>query len=142
ELLTIEYYVAGWVSKLLARIWLGDDKLASNVWDDVRSGVGAPVVEEPLKRLASELTGLSRLLTGALYGFFEWVGHGEAPNNLQALSSRLSCHISYLVIPLPVGMLLHSLYNSKTSLDDWISLLTPILSIIEGLIINAITRVW
>ncbi len=81
-------------------------------------------------------------MTGALYGFFEWVGHGEAPNDLQALSLRLSWHISYLVIPLPAGMLLHSLYNSKTSLDDWISLLTPILSIIEGLIINAITRVW
>ncbi|WP_456454241.1 hypothetical protein, partial [Methanopyrus sp.] len=141
ELLTIEYYVAGWVSKLLARIWLGDDKLASNVWDDVRSGVGAPVIEEPLKRLASELTGLSRLLTGALYGFYEWVGHGEAPSDLAALSSRLD-HAFYTMIPLPVGVLLHSLYNSGTSLDYWTRLLTPILSIIEGLIINAITGVW
>ncbi|WP_456435446.1 hypothetical protein [Methanopyrus sp.] len=68
---SVEYYVAGWVSKLLAGVWLGDDKLASRVWDDVSAGVGAPVIEEPLKRLASELTGLPRLLIGALYGFLE-----------------------------------------------------------------------
>ncbi|WP_232452887.1 hypothetical protein, partial [Methanopyrus sp. KOL6] len=105
-------------------------------------GVGAPVIEEPLKRLASELTGLSRLLTGVLYGFSEWVYHEEAPNNLQALSYRLSCHISYTVVPLLVGVLLHSLYNSETSLDYWTRLLMPVLSIIEGLVINAITRVW
>uniref|UniRef100_UPI001AEF4D39 hypothetical protein n=1 Tax=Methanopyrus sp. SNP6 TaxID=1937005 RepID=UPI001AEF4D39 len=142
RLSSVEYYVADWVSKLLAWVWLGDDKLASNVWDDVSAGVGAPVIEEPLKRLASELTGLSRLLIGVLHGFLEWVYYKEAPNDLQVLSLRLSLHVSYTVIPLPVGMLLHSLYNSETSLDDWTSLLTPILSIIEGLIINAITGVW
>ncbi|WP_157666152.1 hypothetical protein [Methanopyrus sp. KOL6] len=130
ELPSISHYIADWTSKLLAKVWLGDDKLASKVWDDVSVGVGVPVIWEPLKRLVVKITRLPKLLIDQCYILME---------SIYKLTYKEKALSKSRALPLLIGTLLHSLYDSGISLDNWTSLLRPILSTVGGVIISIVT---
>ncbi len=133
----IGHHVADRVSKLLAEILLGNDKIASKVWNDVSVGIGIPVIWEPLKRLIIiKVTRPSilpprilKLLIDECYEVMELTYKLTFKEEAMSKSKDL---------PLLIETLLHSIHDSGISLDDWTSLLRPILSAVGGVVISAV----
>ncbi len=134
----IGHYVADRVSKLLAEILLGNDKIAYKVWNDVSVEIGIPVIWEPLKRLIIKITRPSilppyihilKLLIEECYKVMELIYKLTIKEEAMSKSKDL---------PLLIETLLHSIHDSGISLDDWTSLLRPILSAVGGVVISAV----
>jgi len=124
---------------LLGLLGLGD-RASSRVLDAVEGSVWAPLIEEPAKRLMSDLSGLPLPLAGSWYGLLEAAIEGELwPLEWRAVVDRASNHVLYAVAPLPTGALLHSLTNVTCDFGNkfpgyWAGVLGPALATLGALV--------
>ncbi|AAM02546.1 hypothetical protein [Methanopyrus kandleri] len=138
------------VKALLRVLGLWDYTVNGRIFDLADSDVWAPLLEEPTKRLMSELSGLPRPLVGAWYGLMEAVTKreiGPGGVNVRNAVLRVVGHAVCATLPLPLGALLHSLWADECDFGDrfleyWPGVLAPVLAVLGALAENALTGVW
>jgi hypothetical protein len=137
------------VKALLRVLGLWDYMMGGKITKLADDVIWAPLLEEPTKRIMDELSGLPRPLVGAWYGLMEAVLKGEiGPGGVELgnVIKRVVYHTVCATLPLPLGALAHSLWNTTCDFDQftdyWPGVLGPALSVLGALAENALTGVW